>query len=152
MSIHKVYCWSCLRQCGHWSLHDIKDSFHSRSCNGCHAFYVLRLINSGLSLIICIQRNILQWLHSPHALSQWEWISTESENFRKPLLIKNERQYWYYIWEWRFHSITAAMDFPLRGKITGGYPIKIHYRQEANHYILTQNGIAIPVHFKFFRV
>ncbi len=37
------------------------------------------------------------------------------------------------------------MGFPLRDKITGGYPIKMTY-------ILTQNGIAIPVHFKFFRV
>ena len=32
-------------------------------------------------------------------------------------------QYWYFIWEWRFHSIIAAMGFPLRDKITGGYPI-----------------------------
>ncbi len=32
-------------------------------------------------------------------------------------------QYWYFIWEWRFHSINAAMGFPLRDKITDGYPI-----------------------------
>ncbi len=32
-------------------------------------------------------------------------------------------QYWYFIWEWKFHSITAAMGFPSRDKITGGYPI-----------------------------
>ena len=28
-------------------------------------------------------------------------------------------QYWYFIWEWRFHSIIAAMAYPLQGKITG---------------------------------
>ena len=32
-------------------------------------------------------------------------------------------QYGYFIWEWRFHSITAAMGFPLREKIKDGYPI-----------------------------
>ncbi len=32
-------------------------------------------------------------------------------------------------------------------------PIKeIYFRWEANHIYLTQNGIAIPVPFKFFRV
>ena len=36
-------------------------------------------------------------------------------------------QYWYFIWEWRFHSIIAAMGFPLRDKITGGYPIKMKF-------------------------
>ncbi len=30
-------------------------------------------------------------------------------------------QYWYSIWEWIYHSITAAMGFPLRDKTTGGY-------------------------------
>ena len=50
----------------------------------------------------------------------------------KPITIKNlqfcvselpHSQYWYFIWEWTFHSITAEMGFPLRDKITGGYPI-----------------------------
>ncbi len=36
-------------------------------------------------------------------------------------------QYWYFIWEWRFHSRTAAMGFPFRDKITGGYPIKMKF-------------------------
>ncbi len=36
-------------------------------------------------------------------------------------------QYWNFIWEWRFHSRTAAMDFPLRDKIMGGYPIKMKF-------------------------
>ncbi len=63
------------------------------------------------------------------------------------------------------------MGFPLRDKITGGYQIimKSHpyiettaFTVKENRkyisdkkqitYILTQNGIAIPVHFKFFRV
>ncbi len=48
------------------------------------------------------------------------------------------------------------MGFPLRDKITGGYPVKenrtcISDKKQIT-YILTQNGIAIPVHFKFFRV
>ncbi len=32
-------------------------------------------------------------------------------------------QYWYFIREWKFHSITAAMGFQLRDKILCGYPI-----------------------------
>ncbi len=44
---------------------------------------------------------------------------------RNALHIDPHSQYWYFILEWRFHSITAAMGFPLRDKITGGYPIKI---------------------------
>ncbi len=47
---------------------------------------------------ICLTRHLWSWLHS---------------------------QYWYFIWEWRFHSITAAMGFLLRDKITAGYPIKM---------------------------
>ncbi len=39
------------------------------------------------------------------------------------LCVTPHSQYWYFIWEWRFHSITAAMGFPLRDRITGGYPI-----------------------------
>ncbi len=31
-------------------------------------------------------------------------------------------------------------------------PFEMHFRQEANHIILTLNGIAIPVHLKFLRV
>ena len=63
-------------------------------------------------------------------------------------------QYWYFIWEWRFHSRTAAMGFPLRDKITDGYPIKMKFqtRSKSHNYILTQTGIAILVHLKFFRV
>ena len=63
------------------------------------------------------------------------------------------------------------MGFPLRDKIMSGYPIKMkcHSFKETTAfivkenrkyisdkkqitYILTQNGIAIPVHFNFFRV
>ncbi len=54
------------------------------------------------------------------------------------------------------------MGFPLRDRITGGYPIKTAFIVKENRkyisgkkqitYILTQNEIAIPVHFKFFRV
>ncbi len=75
-------------------------------------------------------------------------------------------QYWYFIWEWRFHSITSVMRFPLQDKIMGGYPIKMKLTtafivkenrkyisdKKQIKYILTQNGIAIPVHFKSFRV
>ena len=34
-------------------------------------------------------------------------------------------QYWNFIWEWRIHSRTAAMGFPLRDEIMGGYPRRI---------------------------
>ncbi len=55
------------------------------------------------------------------------------------------------------------MGFPLRDKITGGYPkeatafiVKENWKYISDKkqitYILTQNGIAIPVHFEFFRV
>ena len=60
-------------------------------------------------------------------------------------------QYWYFIREWRIHSITAAKDFPLRDKIMGGYRKYISDKKQIS-YILAQNGIAIMVHFKFFRV
>ena len=54
------------------------------------------------------------------------------------------------------------MGFPLRDKITGGYKETTAFTVKKNSkyisdkkqitYILTQNGSAIPVHFKFFRV
>ncbi len=52
-----------------------------------------------------------------------------------------------------------SVGFPLRDKIAGGYPIIIvkenrKYVSDKKQitYILTQNGIAIPVHFRYFRV
>ncbi len=59
------------------------------------------------------------------------------------------------------------MGFPLRDTITGGYPTIMKFTffafivkenkkyisdKKQITYILTQNGIAIPVHLKFFRV
>ncbi len=66
----------------------------------------------------------------------------------------------FYLRIWRFHSRTAAMDFPLRDKITGGLTTVFIVKENRKYisdkkqitYILIQNGIAIPVHFKFFRV
>ncbi len=79
------------------------------------------------------------------------------------------------------YSLACEVHFPLRDKITGGYPIIMkctfvvrqsgfsHSYKETTAfivkenrkyisdkkqitYILTPNGNAIPVHFKFFRV
>ncbi len=66
-----------------------------------------------------------------------------SLSIQKPVQKPLHSQYWDFIWEWRFHSRTAAMGFPLRDEITDGYKEtiafiekenrKIHFRQEANH-------------------
>ncbi len=61
-------------------------------------------------------------------------------------------QYWYSIWEWRFHSKTAAMGFPLRDKITGGYPIKMKFTffvrvdfQFFHNFVPDKNGNTILI-------
>ena len=63
---------------------------------------------------------------------------------------KLHSQYWYFICEQRFYNYCDGFSIT---RITAGYPI-IKYISDKKQitYILTQNGIAIPVHFNFFRV
>ncbi len=80
----------------------------------------------------------------PRDICNWFLTWTILKGYESKIL---HSQYCYFIWEWRFHSITAAMGFPLRDKITGGYPIKMKYISDKKQitYILTQNGIPIQV-------
>ena len=85
----------------------------------------------------------------PRDICNWFLTWTILKGYESKIL---HSQYCYFIWEWRFHSITAAMGFPLRDKITGGYPIKMKYISDKKQitYILTQNGIQPMPYFSGF--
>ena len=53
-------------------------------------------------------------------------------------------QYWYFIWEWRIHSVTAAMGFPLQDKIMGGYPIIMKF----TYFVRVNFQFSFPFTFK----
>ncbi len=83
---------------------------------------------------------LLETSQNAHSECRWQklvhffWVSPINETYiTKPnikLLRMLHSRYWYFIWEWRFHSITAATGFPLRDKITGGYPIIMKFYRE----------------------
>ena len=52
---------------------------------------------------------------------------------------------WYSCWGWRSHFKVAAGSFLSWDRISGGHSFRIRY-------ILSEDQISIPVHFKFFRV
>ena len=100
--------------------------------NHCKYYYILSLVFTQ-----CLQsvRPAFQWFMKENArgCEILLYILRGSDDFEIP-----HSQCWYFIWKWRFHSITAAIENT--------------FQTRSKSHILTQNGIAIPVHFKFFRV
>ncbi len=74
-----------------------------------------------------VMSHVIHWIQitSPHHLnmSQEKVMTIWNGCWSSWYYTNVHSQYWYFIWELRYHSITAAMDFPLRDKITDGYPI-----------------------------
>ncbi len=110
-------------ECNHYSAKQ-SPTYHRK---GTFAGFVMYLTHQGFYL------SHFTWLEEHYypkrSLPTYSWATERSWIIflHKMILVHLTRvvhsQYWYFIWEWRFHSITAAMGFPFRDKITGGYPI-----------------------------